>query len=55
MGRFEVTQYKDKQYITTTNLVEITLIGRHPWPMEIMYDQGSEFISREFKKILVQE
>ena len=54
-GRFEVTQYKDKQDNTTTNLVEITLICRHPWLMGIMYDQGSELISREFQKSLVQE
>ena len=31
-------------------LVETTWLARYPQPMEIMYDQASEFIGHEFRK-----
>ena len=42
-------QYKYKQETMIENLVETTWLDRFPWQMEIMYDQGSEFIGHEFK------
>ena len=39
------TQYGDKRVISIANLVETMWLTRHPIPMEIMYDQGSECIS----------
>ena len=46
---FEITQYDDKIEITIANLVKSMWLTRYPRPMEITYDQGSEFISHEFR------
>ena len=43
-GWFKITLYDDKREISITNLVETTWLTRSPRPMEITYDQGSEFI-----------
>ena len=52
-GWFEITQYYDKIAINIANLVEIMWLTRYPRPMEITYDQGSEFIGHEFRKPLI--
>ena len=52
-GWFEITQYHDKRAIYTANLVENMWLSRHPIPIGIMYDQGSEFIGHEFRKSLI--
>ena len=49
-GWFEITQYDDKRAIYITNLCETTWMSRYSRPIEIQYDQGSEFIGREFRK-----
>ena len=48
-GWFEVTQYWDKKTTTVVNLVETTWLVRYPWPVDITYDQGGEFLGHEFK------
>ena len=40
--------------ISIANLVETTCMSRHPRPIEITYDQGSEFIYHEFRKALIE-
>ena len=45
---FEVTQYNNKKAIMIANLVETTWLVRYPWPVEITYDQGGEFLGYEF-------
>ena len=52
-GWFEVTQYSNKEAMTIMNLVETTWLVRYPWPVEIMYDQGGEFLCHEFKNSLI--
>ena len=52
-GWFEVTQYYDKKSMTIANMVKINWLVRYPWPVEIMYDQGGEFLVNEFKNILI--
>ena len=47
-GWFDISQYKYKISISIANLVETTCLSRYPIPIEIMYDQVKEFISREF-------
>ena len=37
------------------NLVETTWMSRYPRPIEIMYDQVSEFIGRNFRKSLIED
>ena len=51
---FEVVQYDDKRAITIADLVETMWMSRYPRPIEITYDQGKEFICREFRKLLIE-
>ena len=44
-GWFEVKQIKDKQAITVANIVEHTWLSRYPWPTQITYDCGTEFLA----------
>ena len=53
-GGFEITKYNDKREISITNLVETTWLTRYPRPIEITYDQGSEFIGHDFRKFLIE-
>ena len=50
-GWFEVKQIKDKQAITVANVVEQTWLCRYPWPTQINYDQGTEFMA-EFAQMI---
>ena len=40
--------------MTTANLVETTWLVRYPWPVEIAYDRGGEFLGHEFKNSLIE-
>ena len=53
-GSSEIAQYNDKISISIADLVETTWLSRYPRPMEITYDQGSEFIGHEFSKSLIE-
>ena len=53
-GLFEITKYNYKRAISVANLVETMWLSRYPIPMEITYDQGSWFISHEFRKSLIE-
>ena len=50
----EISEYNDKRAISIANLVETTWMSRYPRPMEITYDQGSEFIGHEFSRSLIE-
>ena len=52
---FEIIQYNNMRVISTADLVEIMWLSLYPRPMEITYDQGSEFISHEFRKSPVEK
>ena len=54
-GWFEVTQYRNKKAMKIANLVETTWLVRYPWPVDIMYDRGGEFLGHEFKNILIEK
>ena len=45
---FKRTQYDDKCVISIAKLVNITWLARYSRPIEIMYDQGLEFIGHDF-------
>ena len=47
-GWFEVTQYDDKKSMMVSNLVETRWLSEDPWPSEITYDRGYEFLVYEF-------
>ena len=50
-GWFEMKELPDKQAITVANLVEQTWLTRYPWPTEITYDKGTEFMA-EFAEMI---
>jgi hypothetical protein len=41
---FEIHQYGDKQAITVTNTAKEEWFSRYPWPTQVTFDCGSEFI-----------
>ena len=50
-GWFEVKQIRDKQAITIANIIEQTWLSRYPWPTQITYDRGTEFMA-EFAEMV---
>ena len=53
-GWLEIVRYDDKRTITIANLVENMWLSRYPRPIEIVYDQGKEFIAHELRKLLIE-
>jgi len=51
-GWFEIHQYDDKQSITVANIAEQEWFSRYPWPTQVTYDRGSEFIGKDFQKMI---
>ena len=49
---FEVHQYDDKRSITVANIVEQEWLTRYPWPTQITYDRGGEFIGHDFQDMI---
>lgn len=51
-GWFEIHEYDDKQSITVANIVEQEWFCRYPWPTQITFDRGSEFIGEDFQTMI---
>ena len=51
-GWFEIHQYDDKRSITVANIAEQEWFARYPWPTQVTYDRGSEFIGKDFQKMI---
>jgi len=51
-GWFEICQYDDKRSITVANIAEQEWLSRYPWPTQITFDRGSEFIGHEFQDMI---
>jgi hypothetical protein len=49
---FEIYQYDGKQAITVANIAKEEWFSRYPWPTQVTFDRGLEFIGHEFKKML---
>ena len=47
-GLFEIQQYQDKIVISIVISVKTVSLSRYFRPVEVTYDQGSEFIGNEF-------
>jgi transposase InsO family protein len=54
-GWFEIHQYDDKKSITVANIVEQEWFSRYPWPTQITFDRGSEFIGQDFQKMIKED
>jgi len=48
---FEIKELKDKEAISIANLVEQTWLTRYPWPTELIFDRGTEFMGQYAKMI----
>ena len=53
-GWFEMKQIPNKRADEIANIVEQTWLTRYPWPTQIIYNRGSEFMA-EFTATCVQE
>lgn len=54
-GWFEIQQYDDKCSITVANIVEQEWFSRYPWPTQVTFDRGSEFIGQDFKHMIQKD
>jgi hypothetical protein len=54
-GWFEIQQYDDKQSITVANIIEQEWFSRYPWPTQVTFDRGSEFIGQDFQKMIKED
>jgi transposase InsO family protein len=54
-GWFEIHEYNDKKSITVANIVEQEWLCRYPWPTQITFDRGSEFIGDDFQRMIKQD
>ena len=54
-GSFELMHYNNKKSMTIWNLVGTTWLVRYQWPVEIMHEQGGEFLGHGFKTSLIEQ
>ena len=55
-GWFEVHEYNDKRAITIANIAEQEwFFCRYPWPTQVTFDRGSEFMGEDFKTMLMED
>ena len=54
-GWFEIAEYDDKRSITVANIVEQEWFARYPWPTQITFDRGTEFIGQDFQKMIKED
>jgi RNase H-like domain found in reverse transcriptase/Reverse transcriptase (RNA-dependent DNA polymerase)/Integrase zinc binding domain len=50
-GWFEMKQVKDKEAFTVATVVEQTWLNRYPWPVQLIFDKGTEFMA-EFAEMV---
>ena len=53
-GWFELKTIPDKRADTIANLVEQTWSTRHPWPTQVVFERGSEFMA-EFAQMVTED
>jgi transposase InsO family protein len=49
---FEIHQYDDKKSITIANIIEQEWFSQYPWPTQVTFDRGSEFMGNDFKNMI---
>ena len=50
-GWFEIHEYDDKRSITVANIAEQEQFCRYPWPTQVTFDRGTEFMA-EFARMV---
>ena len=51
-GWFEIAEYRTKHSISVANIAEQEWLSRYPWPTQITFDRGSEFIGHDFQDMI---
>jgi hypothetical protein len=54
-GWFEIQHYDDKESIPAANIVEQAWFSRYPWPRQITFDRGSDFIGQYFQEMIKED
>ena len=54
-GWFEIQPCDDKKSITVANIIEQEWFSRYPWPTQVTFDRGSEFIGQDFQKMIKED
>ena len=54
-GQFELHQIPDKRSDTIADIAEREWFYRYPWPTQITYDRGNEFLGKEFQELVKNE
>ena len=49
---FEIHQISDKRSDTVANVAEQEWFCRYPWPTQITYERGNEFLGKEFQEMV---
>jgi transposase InsO family protein len=52
-GWFEIAQYNDKRSIA--NIVEQEWLAWYPWPTQVIFDRGSEFMGHDFQNMITND
>jgi hypothetical protein len=51
-GWLEIHQYNDTIFVTVANIAKQEWLSRCPWPTQITYDRGSDFIGKDFQSMI---
>ena len=51
-GWFEIVEVPNKGAETTSLLLDLIWLSRYPRPMQCIFDNGSEFLGKEFQELL---
>lgn len=54
-GWFKIHQYNNKRAITVANIAEQEWFARYPWPTQVVFDRGNEFLGKDFRNMLVHD
>jgi len=54
-GWFELQQIPNKRSDTVANIAEQEWFCRYPWPTQVTYDRGNEFLGKEFQELIKKE
>jgi hypothetical protein len=41
--------------ITVADIIEQEWFSRYPWPTQVTFDRGSEFIGQDFQKMIKED
>ena len=53
-GWIEIVPVDNKEPSTIAHIVETNWLCKYPWPQEIVYDRGTEFL-KEFGEMIVKD